>query len=92
MDYSSATKILFADSESPQKSSIDTSPTIPNRAGHIPQFCVAITDLAILGATMGIPNFPVQILNLLKKQVQIQVELSQTELVIFPNFVQLSLI
>ena len=41
---------------------------------------------------MGIPNFPVQILNLLKKQVQIQVELSQTELVIFPNFVQLSLI
>ena len=41
---------------------------------------------------MEISNFPVQILNLLKKQVQIQVEPSQTELVIFPNFVWLSLI
>jgi hypothetical protein len=41
---------------------------------------------------MGISKFPVQILNLLKKQVQIQVEPSQTKLVIFPDFVQLSLI
>jgi hypothetical protein len=67
MGYSSATKILFTNSESPQKSSLDTNPTIPNGAGHISQFCVAITDLAILGATMGISNFLVQIQNLLKK-------------------------
>jgi hypothetical protein len=44
------------------------------------------TDIAILGATMGLSNFPVQIQNLLKKQVQIQVEPSQMELVIFPDF------
>src|SRR5882762_1306940 len=88
--YRSATKILYADSESPQKSSLDTSQTIPNGAGCISQFCATITDLAILGATMGISNFPVQILNLLKKQVQIQVESSKMEPVIFPDFSQLS--
>jgi len=84
--YRSAMKILCPDSESPQKTSLDTSWTIPNGAGHISRFCAAITDLAILGATMGISNFPVQILNLLKKQVQIQVEPSQMEPVIFPDF------
>jgi len=46
--------ILCPDSESPQKTSPDTSQTIPNGAGHISQFCAAITDLAILGATIGI--------------------------------------
>jgi len=86
MGYRSATKISYADSESPQKSSLDTSQTIPNGAGCISRFCATITDLAILGATMGISNFPVQILNLLKKQVQIQVEPSQMVLVIFPNY------
>jgi len=84
--------ILCPDSESPHKTSPDTSQAILNGADYISQFCAAITDLAILGATIGIKNFPVQILNLLKKQVQIQVKPSQTELVIFPDFVQLSLI
>jgi len=85
MGYSSATKISFADSESPWKSSPDTSQTIPNGAGHISWFCATITDLAILGATMGISNFPVQIRNLLKKWSQIQIERSNLEQVTWPS-------
>jgi hypothetical protein len=65
--YNENFKFSCPDSESPHKTSLDTSWTISNGAGHISRFCAAITDLAILGATMGISNFPVQILNLLEK-------------------------
>ena len=68
MGYRSARKILCPDYESPHKTSLDTSQTIPNGAAHISRFCATITDLAILDATMGISNFPVQILNLLEKK------------------------
>jgi len=73
------------DAQSPQKTSPDTSWTIQNGAGHISQFCVVITDLAILGATMGISNFLVQIQNLLKKWTQIQIEQSNLEQVTWPS-------
>ena len=65
--YNGNFKFPCSDSESPQKTSLDTSWTIPNGAGHISWFCAAITDLAILSNTMGISNFPVQIQNLFEK-------------------------
>jgi len=83
--YNGNFKFPCPDSESPQKTSLDTSWTIPNGAGHISQFCVAIIDLAILGATMGISDFPVQIRNLLKKCSQIQIEWSNLEQVTRPS-------
>jgi hypothetical protein len=83
--YNENFKFPCPDLESPQKTSPDTSWTIPNGAGHISQFCAAITDLAILGATMGISNFPVQIQNLLKKWTQIRIEWSNLEQVTWPS-------
>jgi len=69
MGYRSAIMNSCSDSESPQKTNLDASWIIPNGAGHISWFFATITDLAILGATMGISNFPVQIQNLLKRWI-----------------------
>ena len=83
MGYRSAMNILCPDSESPQKNKSRYKSNHPKqRWSYFPIF----TDLAILGATVRISNFPVHIQNLLKKQVQIQVRSSQTGLVIFPDF------
>jgi uncharacterized integral membrane protein len=50
---------------------------------HFP--LIRIMDLAILGATMGISNFSIQIPNLLKKRVQIRIERSNSEQVTWPS-------
>ena len=57
MGYRSAMKISY--SESPQKTSINTSSN-HHRAGHVSWFGAAISDLAILGATMWISIFPIK--------------------------------
>jgi hypothetical protein len=66
--------IPSSDSKSLQIMGLDTSQTIPIRAGHPTLTPVPITDSAILGATVEISNFPLQIQILLKKWVWIQVE------------------
>jgi hypothetical protein len=61
--------ILILDSESPQKTGLDTSQTIPFGGGDPTLFSATITDLAILGAIVRILCFSVQIWILHKKLV-----------------------
>ena len=82
--YRAAINILYSDSESPPKMGLDASSTTPIGGGHQTLFPIPITDLSILGATMRISNFPLQIWNLLKKWVQVQVESSKSEEVTQP--------
>jgi len=77
--YRSAIKISGPDYESLQKTSLDTSQTIPFGGCHPTLISATITDLAILGVIMQISCFSVQIWILLEKWVQIQVKPSQTE-------------
>jgi len=69
MGYRSAMKISGPDSESPQKTSVDTGQTTPFRRGHPTFISATITDLAILGVIVRISCFSVQIWILLKKPV-----------------------
>jgi hypothetical protein len=52
--------------DSPQKTSPDTSPTIPFRRGHPTLISATIIDLAILRVTVRILHFSVQIWILLE--------------------------
>jgi len=72
-------KILCPDSESPQKTSLDTSQTIPFRGGHPTLISATIIDLAISEVMVRILNFPIWIWILLENWVQGQVEPSQSE-------------
>jgi hypothetical protein len=78
--------------DSPQETSPDTSQTIPFGAGHPTLISATITDLAILGVTVRILNFSVQIWILLKKPVQTQVKPFHSEQVTQPSFQPPSLI
>jgi hypothetical protein len=69
MGYRSAMKISCPDYESPQKTGLDTSQTIPFRGGYLTLISATITDLAILGVILRISYFSVQIWILLKKPV-----------------------
>jgi len=70
---------LCSDMDSPQKTSLDTSHTIPFGEGHPILILATIIDLAILRAAVRISCFSIQIWILLEKWVQIQVEPSRTE-------------
>jgi hypothetical protein len=70
---------LYSDMDSLQKTSLDTSQTIPFRGGHSILISATIIDLAILRAAVRILCFSIQIQILLEKWVQIQVEPSETE-------------
>ena len=65
--------------DSPQKTGLDTSQTIPFRGGHPILISATTIDLAILRAAVRILCFSIQIWILLEKWVQIQVEPSTTE-------------
>jgi len=69
---------LCSDMDSPQKTSLDTSQTIPFGGGHPILISATIIDLAILRAAVRILCFSIQIWILLEKWVQIQVEPSKT--------------
>ena len=92
MGYRSAMKISGPDSESPQKTSLDTSQTIPFRGCHPSLISATITDLAILRVIVRILCFSVQIWILLKKPVQTQVKPFHSEEVSQPSFQPPSLI
>ena len=65
--------------DSPQKTGLDTSQTIPFGGGHPTLVSATIIDLAILRAAVRILCFSIQIWILLEKWVQIQVKPSKTE-------------
>jgi hypothetical protein len=67
-------KISCPDSESTQKTSLDTGWTTPFGGGHPTLISATITDLAILGVIVRILHFSVQMWILLKKLVQTQVK------------------
>jgi len=60
---------LCSNMDSPQKTGLDTSQTIPFGEGHPILISATITDLAILGVIVRISCFSVQIWILLKKLV-----------------------
>ena len=84
MGYRPTMKISCPDSESPQKTSLDTSQTIPFRGGHPTLISATITDLAILGVILRISCFSVQIWILLNKPVKTQVKPFHSEEVTQP--------
>jgi hypothetical protein len=61
LDTGQTITFICSDMDSPQKTSPDTSQTIPFRRGHPTLISVTIIDLAILGATGRILCFPIQI-------------------------------
>src|SRR5258705_259513 len=77
---------LCSNMDSPQKTGLDTSQTIPFGEGHPILISATIIDLAILRAAVRISCFSIQIWILLEKWVQIQVEPSKTE--VKPGFHQ----
>ena len=79
--YSENFAFLCSDMDSPQKTSPDTSQTIPFGRGHPTLISATIIDLAILRVTVRILCFSMQIWILLEKLIQIQVEPSKTEVV-----------
>ena len=82
--YSGNFKFPCPDSESPGKLSLDKSCLTQFRAGHLtPSSCPYIV-LGIAGPTGWIGTQDIDILNLLKKQVWVQIELSKLEGVKFP--------
>jgi hypothetical protein len=68
--YSENFSFLWSDMDFPQKISPDTGQTISFRRGHLTLISATITDFAILGVTMRLFHFSVQIWILLKKPVQ----------------------
>ena len=70
-------KILGPDFESPQKTGLDTSQTIPFGEGHPILISATIIDLAILRAAVRILCFSIQIWILLGKWCEM-IELSTT--------------
>ena len=66
--------------DSPQKTGLDTSQTIPFGGGHPILISATIIDLAILRAAVRILCFSIQIWMLLEKWVQTQVEPSRMEM------------
>jgi hypothetical protein len=82
--YSRNFKFPCSDSESPEELSLDKSCLTQFGAGHpTPSSCPYIV-LGIAGATDKIGTWDVDILNLLKKRVWVQVEPSKSEGVKFP--------
>ena len=70
---------LCSDMGSHQKTSLDTSQTIPFGGGHPILISATIIDLAILRAAVRISCFSIQIWILLEKLVEIQFEPSTME-------------
>src|SRR5258705_11361402 len=79
MGYRSAMKISGPDSESPQKTSLDTGQTTPFGRGHPILISATITCLGIIGSYGKISFFFIQILILLQKRALEQVQPTKSE-------------